>query len=174
MRWRRTRPAAAAGPPLCSCGTPLDLIHMDFGFQLPDRVFNMDPDERAARLRGRSKVFVLDEETGYVRTLLPVALDHGSVTFGIWLEVPSEQARHADEVWDAPEYGSLVFTGRVANRLKPWGAELLGAAATARPTDQSALPYVIDGADIVRSLLHEPWPRALVVEALPGLGHAHP
>ena len=146
---------------------------MDFGFQLPDVVFELPEQERRHRIRGRSKVFVLDDEVGFVRVVLPVQLDHGSVTFGIWLETSAEQADHAARVWEEPAYASLVLSGRVANFLAPWGAALLGAAATARPLDGDALPFVTGGADIIVSLLEERWPRQQVVDALPGLGHTH-
>ena len=146
---------------------------MDYGFQLPDEVFAWPPDEQQERLRGLERVFVLDESRGFVRTLLPVRLDLGSVQFGIWLEVPPEQAHAAIEVWNEPAYTSLVFEGAVANSLPPWGNDLLGSRATASPTSDDSLPVVNDGEDIVRSLLVDPWPRADLIAALPGLGHAH-
>lgn len=146
---------------------------MDYGFQLPDEVFALPQDERRERLRGLSKVLVLDGARGFVRSLLPVSLDHGSVRFGIWLEVPAEQADEAIRVWDAPAYTSLVFNGTVANLLAPWNDALLGATAIARPRSQNDLPFVDDGADIVRSLLDDTWAREDVVAALPGLEHAH-
>ncbi len=55
MRWRRGTSERADGT--CSCGRPLDPVDMDYGYQLPDRVFALTPQERADRLRGRDKVF---------------------------------------------------------------------------------------------------------------------
>lgn len=174
--FRRSKHAARTldpATPLCSCGTPLDLVDMDYGFQLPDVVFAMTAEERRARIRGLAKVFLLDESRGFVRTMLPVKLDHGSVTFGIWLEVPPAQVRVAQPVWDGPEFASLSFTGTVANLLAPWGNALLGAEAEARPRSNDELPFVTDGNEVVRSLLHQTWPRAAVTAALPNLRHDH-
>ena len=77
---------------------------MDYGFQLPDEVFALEEDQQRERITGLGRVFVLDGSRGFVRTLLPVRLDHGSIQFGIWLEVPASQAQTAVEVWDEPAY----------------------------------------------------------------------
>jgi hypothetical protein len=146
---------------------------MDYGFQLPDEVFAVPQDERRLRLRGLGRVFVLDESRGFVRIVLPVGLDHGSVRFGIWLEIPPEQAEHALQVWETPAYAAQSYVGTVANFLPPWGDALLGAEASARPISANELPVVDGGEEVVRSLLTRTWPRADVVAALPGLGHAH-
>lgn len=169
---RKTSSSPAAGP-LCSCGTPLDLIDMDYGFELPDLVWEMPEEERRERLGGLSRVFVLDGSRGFVRTMLPVGLDHGSVTFGIWLEIPAAEAEHAMAVWEGPGYADLRLHGTVANYLAPWGDDLLGAAASARPESGNALPYVYEGDPVVRSMLEQVWPRDLVTAALPKLAHNH-
>ncbi len=136
FRRRVEQAQPVASGPLCSCGTALDVVDMDYGFQLSDEVFAIPQDERRSRLGGLGKVFVLDQSRGFVRTVLPVRLDHGSVRFGIWLEIPAEQAEEALKVWDGPAYASQSYAGTVANFLAPWGDVLLGAEASARSVGQ--------------------------------------
>jgi len=146
---------------------------MDYGFELPDEIWNMPKHERRARIRGMARVFVMDESRGFVRTMLPVNLDKGSVTFGIWLEVSASTAQQAQAVWDEPAYVDLKLQGRVANYLAPWGNELLHAAATAKPADSNTLPFIYEGDAIVKSLLEQRWSRETVTAALPNLRHDH-
>ena len=168
-----SHPEGSTRGQLCSCGTPLDLVDMDYGFQLPDEVFALPQDQRRSRIQGLAKVFVLDGSRGFVRTLLPVRLDHGSVRLGIWLETAVSQAQTAIEVWEEPAYASLVLAGNVANMVPPWGKALFGARATASPASQDGLPVVTSGDAVVRSMLERSWPRADLVAALPSLGHTH-
>ncbi len=171
--WKRDRPVPAGGAATCSCGAPLDPVDMDYGFQMPDVVFDMPADMRRERVSGRRKLILVQGCGGFVRTLLPVRLDVGSVRFGIWLNVSEDAVKAADPAWDEPDYLALEFTGAVANLLEPWGHALLGATARARPVEPNALPFVFGGDPVVESLLHQVWSRAEVVEALPALRHSH-
>lgn len=146
---------------------------MDVGFELPDVVFDLPAEERRRRMAGGRRLCLLDDERGFVRTLLPVRLDVGSVQFGLWLEIDPDAYAHARAVWEEPQYADLRLAGVVANLLPPWGAALLGARAEAAVRDVDALPYVVGGDAVVTSLLGDVWSRAEVVGALPGLGHGH-
>lgn len=146
---------------------------MDYGFELPDVVFDLPAEERRRRMSGGRRLCLLDGERGFVRSLLPVRLDVGSVQFGLWLEIDADAYAAARAVWDEPQYADLRLTGAVANLLEPWGAALLGARAEAAVRDVDALPYVVAGDAVVTSLLDDVWSRAAVVGALPGLGHGH-
>lgn len=146
---------------------------MNYGFGLPDEVFALTPEERANRLRGLDKVFVLDRARGFVRTLLPITLDHGSLTLGVWLEIAAHQATEAIRTWESPDYLDLLLDGVVANEVKSWGSELLGAHGSARPQAQTELPRVVDGDAVIRGLLTRTWPRDELLTAFPNLGHVH-
>ena len=146
---------------------------MNYGFGLPDEVFALTPEERASRIRGLERVFVLGQDRGFVRTLLPIELDHGSLTLGVWLEIDPRQALEAMSAWERPAYLGLSFDGVVANNLKPWESALHGAHASARPSSQDELPRVVNGDTIIRSFLTRRWPRDEVLASLPDLGHSH-
>lgn len=136
-------------------------------------MFELTSEELAFRIRGRERVFVLDHDRGFVRTLLPIRLDRGSLTLGVWLEISARQAASAIEVWELPAYLDLSFDGLLANDLEPWGLELVGTVAHARPRSQDELPRVVGGDEVIRDLLTRSWPREALLTSMPQLVHAH-
>ncbi len=171
VRWRRSRTTEPVDSGSCACGEPLDPVDMDYGFSLPDVLFAMPEDERRRRCRGRSRLVHVEGHGGFVRVVLPVRLDEGSVQIGLWLQLSGEDTERADTVWDEPEYAGLRLTGTVANDCPPWGARLLGAVATAEAVSVDELPRVTGGDAVTRSLLEEVWSRAELLDALPALRH---
>ncbi|MER5204894.1 hypothetical protein [Streptomyces sp. NPDC002825] len=58
--------------------------------------------------------------------------------------------------------------GRLANKVKPWGAGVLGAEMTGRISDPEELPYLVEGHEPVAvSLLSEVWDRDHVLARFP-------
>lgn len=47
---------------------------------------------------------------------------------------------HADEVWNDPSYAEFTTTGRLANLVRPWGEDILGAELLVDVRDVDELP----------------------------------
>ena len=159
--------------PRCSCcGMPLDphRRRFDVGFELPDPVWEMSPQERAARVAGRRLAIVVEGMGSFIRVLLPVQLSDGyEIVFGCWLCVPSEQYERARKIWNQPGYDHLVLTGLLANAIKPWSSACW-APAIAKVRTADELPYVVESSDPTLSrVLREVWPHADAVRAWPKL-----
>jgi len=108
------------------CGTALtETDRIDFGFRLPDAVLDR-PESDLTRLR---KGLLRVADTGcFLRCLLPVRLTGGvELCLGVWIEIPERDLLHADEVWNDPSYAEFTTTGRLANLVRPWGEDILGA-----------------------------------------------
>ncbi|ROQ33587.1 hypothetical protein EDD98_2615 [Streptomyces sp. PanSC19] len=162
-----TSPAAPAS---CSCcGEPLaDERRIDLRFGLPDVAFELP--EEARRSPGPSALLALDGAGFFVRCLLPVRLTgETELVLGTWVEVDEETFLHTAAVWeDEAAYPGLVVRGRLANAVRPWGEEVLGAEFTGRISDPGELPYLVEGNDpaAVR-LLGETWDRDHVLARFP-------
>jgi hypothetical protein len=154
----------------------LRTLQLHYGFQLPDAVFALDPESVVSSPAGLpGRVALVEGLGGFARTYADVALDVGSVRFGLWLAVPDEVAELAIAAWDTPDFADLRLEGTIANALPPWGESLLGARAVARASADPAAdrPLVVGGDPVVESLLHQTWERAAIVAAIPAMGHGH-
>ncbi|WP_436530944.1 DUF2199 domain-containing protein [Actinoplanes sp. HUAS TT8] len=153
------------------CRAALDPADFDIRSTDPDPILALSDEERAAVQGGRS--LRLAEGVGaFVRCLMPVRLTGGSrVTYSVWLEIDPEALRHAREVWQAPAYADLAFTGTVANAIKPW-APIYGEPATAEVQDADSLPYLVASeGTLLWRVLNEEWDRD---EVLSRIAHALP
>ncbi|MFF9768186.1 DUF2199 domain-containing protein [Streptomyces sp. NPDC014636] len=155
--------------PTCACcgDTLSDGHRIDVGFNLPDATLRV-PEETRHHLGVRALLRV-DGVGCFVRCLLPISLTHATeLVLGMWLEVDDATLRRAEEVWEAPEYADFTFRGRIANRIRPWGDELVGAEVTARVADVEELPCIVTGHDpAVARLLEETWDRDHVLSRFP-------
>lgn len=97
----------------------------------------------------------------FLRALLPVPLTGGhEYHFGVWLEVSEAMISHAAEVWDEPDYATLVVNGRLANSVPPWGRSVLGAPCRAVVRSLNELPYIEwSSQPALARILHHPWAR---------------
>lgn len=87
------------------------------------------------------------------------------------MQIPDADAERALAVWDEPEYVDLVFTGTLANAIKPWGEELLNAPLTATVCNADEIPYVqTSDHPLLSHLLHTVWDRDHVLR----FGHPLP
>ncbi|MFF9849604.1 hypothetical protein [Streptomyces litmocidini] len=76
--------------------------------------------------------------------------------------------RAADTWYDEAAYPELVVRGRLANKVKPWGDEVLGVEMTGRISDPEELPYLVEGHDPTAArLLGEVWDRNHVLGRFP-------
>ncbi|MEU2230078.1 DUF2199 domain-containing protein [Streptomyces vietnamensis] len=162
-----TSPAA---PVSCSCcGEPLaDERRVDVRFGLPDVALGLP--EEARRSPGPDALLALEGAGFFVRCLLPVRLSGDTeLVLGVWLEVDEETFRRAAAVWgDEAAYPELVVRGWLANKVKPWGAEVLGAEMTGRVSDPGESPYLVEGyGPAAVRLLGEVWDRDRVLGRFP-------
>ena len=130
---------------------------------------DMGPDQLwMSHASPRESVFLEAREIGsFVRALLPVQLSGGyTVTYGVWVGVPSDELRRAFDVWFTPDYPDLVLDGLLANAVQPWG--LLGAEVRTEVRDADATPYCCSSpsADLA-GVLRTVWPHEEVLPYLP-------
>ncbi|MFD7440838.1 DUF2199 domain-containing protein [Streptomyces sp. NPDC059909] len=145
----------------CSCcgETLADERRIDVRFNLPDAALTA-PDEARHSL-GPSHLLRVDGVGSFVRCLLPVRLTGDTeLVMSAWLEVDDTALRHAHAVWEDPAYAGLTLRGTLANAIRPWGDELLGAPVTAEVRNPEELPYVVAGHDpLAGRLLADTWDR---------------
>ncbi|WP_405426057.1 DUF2199 domain-containing protein [Streptomyces erythrochromogenes] len=155
--------------PTCACcGDALaDERRIDFGFNLPDAALGA-PEEALHRLGVRALLRV-DGVGSFIRCLLPVRLSHDTeLVLGAWTEVDDATLRRAHELWERPGYADLCVEGTFANRIQPWGDDLLGAPVTATVADPEELPRVVDVRHPVASrILTRTWDRDHVLSRFP-------
>jgi hypothetical protein len=104
----------------------------------------------------------------FAQCLLPVRLTGGTrVTFGTWLSIPEEQFAPVRRVWGTPEADGLHLSGALANAVRPWGAALLDAPATAEVPAGGRLPFLTGTRHpLLARLLTEVWDRDPVLSEL--------
>lgn len=134
---------------------------------LPDALWQLPPERREA-LWQRDGLCRLDGVGCYVGCLLPVRLTGGTtLTFGVWLAVAEADLQRAQRVWGTADYPAFQATGELANAVKPWGTEVLGAPARVEVRDPGRLPYLAATEHPVLSrVLAEVWDRDAVLSAL--------
>ncbi|MFD6110274.1 DUF2199 domain-containing protein [Streptomyces yangpuensis] len=155
--------------PACACcGDPLaDERRIDFGFNLPDAALGA-PEETLHRLGVRALLRV-DGVGCFIRCLLPVRLTQDTeLVLGAWVEVDEATLRRAHELWEQPGYADLSDEGTFANRVQPWGDDLLGAPVTAKVADPEELPCVVEVRHPVAArVLTRTWDRDHVLSRFP-------
>lgn len=106
----------------CSeCDEEHDLEEVEPRYGLPDEVFALDEDERAARVRGGTDWCVLrearrDDERFFVRALVPFAVAGRAQPFhwGVWVELSGPAFAEVRQLWSSERQ---LTSG-------PWGATL--------------------------------------------------
>ncbi|WP_406364995.1 DUF2199 domain-containing protein [Streptomyces sp. NBC_01546] len=155
--------------PSCSCcGDSLtDERRIDVGYNLPDAALTA-PEEARHRL-GPSALLRVDGVGSFIRCLLLIRLTHETeLVLGIWLEVDDAALRKAHDMWEDHGYADLAFRGRLANKIRPWGDDLLGAPFTARVADPEELPHLVVGHHPTATrVLEDTWDRDHVLSRFP-------
>jgi hypothetical protein len=121
-------------------------------FTLPDPVAASEQRETApgvwmSHIDAKTSVLMQVPEIGaFVRALLPVLKPDGSTTtYGVWLSVYPDVLQVASDVWDTPDYLTMVFDGVLANAIPPWG--LLAAPVHAVVRNRRHTPYCESSTD---------------------------
>jgi hypothetical protein len=150
-----------AHPKTCTCARCGETSAiLDFGYQLPDCVWEQPTAQRSAR---NSSDFAELGKRRFVRGLLPVKLEDGEeFRYGVWLEVERKTFDEAKASWnDEKRYPSLRFVATVANAAPPWGAKLLGVEVDVGIREQKARPFVIGArAPWLQEVLDRGWTAA--------------
>lgn len=144
----------AAHSETCICATcGAASAFLDFGYQLPDCIWNQPESERSTR---NTRDFASLGDRCFIRGLLPVPLESGEeFRYGIWLEVPRATFDEARQSWDDENrYLKLRFVGKIANAVSPWWDKILGIAVDIGGRDQGSRPFVVAA--------HEPWLQQII------------
>jgi hypothetical protein len=148
-----------------SCGRPLDAHDRNVRLLLPDPVLAVPESERADRTWGADAMMQVQGIGAFIRVLLPIHLSGGfSLTVGTWLAIDPATLPGVWASWETPAYASLTLEGFLANRIPPWGDDVLGASATAAVRDPEQYPYVVSSQQAtLEAVLTTEWPHAEIL-----------
>jgi hypothetical protein len=155
------------------CGRQRSEHNRHVRFTLPDPVIRSGVDVGAegfwmSHETPRESVFLSVHSVGsFLRALVPVQLTGGyTVTFGAWVGVPPEEAKHAFDVWWTPAYSSLDIEGRLANALPGW--DVFGAPVRLVVRNVEETPYCDSSTDeVMAGVLSDVWSHDAVLASLP-------
>jgi hypothetical protein len=159
-------------PDCPECGRPIDAHNRHIRLTYPDPVAMTEKREHAdgfwmSHLDPKTSVMMQAQGVGaFMRARLPIHLFGGyTVTYDLWLSIEPDDLQHVSQVWDTPEYMSLVVEGVLANAVPPWG--LLQTPVRARVRDRRHTPYCdfSKNNDLARVIANE-WAHDDVLAAL--------
>lgn len=112
MRWPWRKEESFVCP---TCGKHHDGLPTDYGYQLPDRLWALSPEERQAHLDWSTDVAFL-QGSWFIRGVLelPFRFAEGRFGWGVWAEVPESvvQALYAfdrgEPAPEVPQHGRLA------------------------------------------------------------------
>ncbi|MHA6761845.1 DUF2199 domain-containing protein [Streptacidiphilus sp. PAMC 29251] len=158
--------------PVCACcGAPTpDDKRIDVRFGLPDAVLGSGESSRR-HPHGLQALLATDNLGSFIRCLLPIGLTGDiELVIGTWLRISDADLALARDVWEEPAYGDLVLHGSLANSIRPWGDELLGAPVTIAVRERHEIPYATASEHpVVSRILTSTWDRDYVLSRF---GHA--
>jgi hypothetical protein len=124
-----------------SCGKVHQSLPTDWGFKLPDAVFELSYLEKYRRARSNADLCMLDENRFFVRGLLslPFTYQEGEFSWGVWVEVDrTTHDFYFDNFDDEFAKGSKA-QGRLANSI-PGFPELLNEPLEIEFQDSESRP----------------------------------
>jgi hypothetical protein len=135
------------------CGEYHDELLLDIRMGLPEAVFVLSEEERAARASFAEDAGVLEETDGslrfFVRGLLEIPIPELDRYFGYgtWVDVSRHDYHLLGELWSDPAAEGRAFGCRLANELSPY-RETVGLAAVLRLRSVDVLPAItLENAD---------------------------
>jgi hypothetical protein len=148
-------------PSTCTCARcGASTVLLDFGYQLPDCIWDQAPAERSPNNTGD---FAELGQRRFVRGLLPIRIKDGEeFRYGVWLEVDEATFVEVRGSWnDKVRYPKLRFKAKLANAAPPWRQTLLGLSVDIGVREQKSRPVVIGADDAwLRKLLDDGWAQA--------------
>lgn len=135
-----------------SCGKTHEGLPTDWGFKLPDEVFDLSYLDKYRRTRSNTDLCSLDESRFFIRGLLSIPFTHqeGEFAWGVWAEVP--KATHdfyLDNYSNELAQGTRV-AGVLANTI-PGFPEITGQALDIEFQNAKSRPFFF----FPRSAKHE-------------------
>jgi hypothetical protein len=114
----------------------------DIRLGLPDEIYALGAEERAARAWLADDFAVLDDESFYVRGLLEVPIPEvgDRFAYGAWVEVAPLRFKKLMKRWSDPRQFKPV-TCFLANELPPY-RQTVSLEATLRPVSVNELPTI--------------------------------
>jgi hypothetical protein len=130
--------------------------------ELPDALWQIPPDQREASARWLAgDLCYLTGVGGFVGCLLPVRLTGGTtVRFETWMRVSDEDHERVRRG------GAGTVSGTLANAIKPWGGDLLGAPVRAKVSGKAGRAVVGSDHPTLSRVLTEVWDRDTVLSSL--------
>jgi hypothetical protein len=126
----------------CStCGKEHQGLPTDWGFKLPDAIFDLSYLEKYRRARTNADLCTLDDSRFFVRGLLslPFTYQEGSFSWGVWVEVDRTTHDFYLENFDEEFAKGSKAEGHLANTI-PGFAELRNEALEIEFQDSSSRP----------------------------------
>ncbi|QGX39606.1 DUF2199 domain-containing protein [Permianibacter aggregans] len=120
-----------------SCGERHEGLTKDFGFQLPDEVWNLSCLEDYLRSRHNKDFCTLDENRFFIRGILqiPFTYEDDSFGWGLWVEISREDHQIAIATWETGADEIPEFEGRIANEIAIFG-DILGQTVHVKLFDE--------------------------------------
>jgi hypothetical protein len=125
-----------------TCGRSHAMSESELTFQLPDVIFAMSSEERAARCDINADVCALDRQRFFLRGLLPLAVNNRKLNYnlGVWAEVPEEVFGRIYRLWDDPAQDAEPrMPGSLANKL-PYHPDTVGLGISIQLTGPESRP----------------------------------
>lgn len=128
------------------CGKEIEPHEMDVAFALPDTIFAMPEDQRAARAKTHSDLCSLDDRRYFIRGVVYVPVPQLGTRFGwgVWAEVSKEVFLRYQEIYDEDASAEPPAAGVLANTPPGYSSveqplEILFGPPDQRPTFKPSL-----------------------------------
>ena len=128
---------------VCSvCGKSHPIGDTELVFRLPEEIFLLNEEDRAARCKITPDISTLDDRL-FLRSLLPLPVE-GQVKaycIGVWVELSPQGLRTVMELWDDPQQSvAPPIEGRLASKIPTQGPTSLGLFGSLKMIGPSSRP----------------------------------
>jgi hypothetical protein len=123
------------------CGKEVEPHQMDVAFGLPDAVFALSEEQRAARASMHSDLCSLDDRRYFIRGVVYVPVQQLGIDFGwgVWAEVSADTFRRYRELYDQDGSSEPPAAGILANTPPGYAAIEQALEIHFGPADQRPL-----------------------------------